>query len=319
MKQQGTRHKAQGNKKQEPKYKHQDTRERTMNDNIILGVDIGGSHITAALVDMTKHAVIESTCVRRPVNSLGYTEDIIDSWAIAIEESWKSYNVKNSKIGIAMPGPFDYENGISFIKGLNKYETLYQQPVKQLLAKRLKILASDIKMINDASAFLLGEVKSGAAKGCSRVVGITLGTGVGSALYLNNTLHEGDLWCTVFKQGKAEDYLSTRWFIQQYGMISGKVVRGVKELQQLAMNDVRVKNIFCEFGRHLANVLIQKYAQHKPDIIVTGGNIARSWDLFMPAAQEYFSEHNIVMNVQPALLQELAAVIGSASCSLNWV
>lgn len=284
-----------------------------MNDEkMILGIDIGGSHITAALVDMATHAVIESTCIRRPVNSLGYTEEIIDAWALAMEASWKNYNIKNSKIGIAMPGPFDYEQGISFIKGLNKYEALYEQPVKQMLAKRLKIDTADIKMINDASAFLLGEVMSGAAKGCNRVVGITLGTGVGSALYLDNTLHEGDLWCTVFKQSSAEAYLSTRWFIQQYGMLSGKVVRGVKELQQLAAHDDRVKNIFCEFGRHLAEVLIQKYAPQSPDIIVAGGNIAKSWDLFMPAAQEYFSKRSIVMNVRPALLQEQAAVIGSA-------
>ena len=68
-------------------------------------------------------------------------------------------------------------------------------------------------MMNDASCFLKGEVFGGAAKGYNHVIGITLGTGLGSATFKNGVVYDGDLYYTPFKESTAEDYLSTRWFI----------------------------------------------------------------------------------------------------------
>ncbi|HRP57404.1 hypothetical protein, partial [Agriterribacter sp.] len=65
-------------------------------------------------------------------------------------------------MGIAMPGPFDYEKGISYITGLHKYEYLYGLNVKELLAAELNIPLGNIRMMNDAAAYLAGELKAGA-------------------------------------------------------------------------------------------------------------------------------------------------------------
>ena len=73
-------------------------------------------------------------------------------------------HILSPKIGIAMPGPFDYENGICYIKGLDKYESLFNLNVKEMLAQQLNIERSDIYMMNDASCFLKGEVFGGVAK-----------------------------------------------------------------------------------------------------------------------------------------------------------
>ncbi len=65
-----------------------------------------------------------------------------------------------------MPGPFDYEKGISFIKDQNKYESLYGLNVKEMMAERLGVSTDHIRLMNDAGCFLQGEVMGGR---CPRV------------------------------------------------------------------------------------------------------------------------------------------------------
>ena len=92
------------------------------NNSIVTGVDIGGSHITVCLVDLHKQSVIEGSELRHHIDSSGTANEVIASWAAPIQEANKRAGLKPTRIGIAMPGPFDYEKGISLIKGLAKYE-----------------------------------------------------------------------------------------------------------------------------------------------------------------------------------------------------
>ena len=87
-----------------------------------------------------------------------------------------------------MPGPFDYEEGVSLITGLHKFESLYGLNVKELLAASLHIVPGMIQMNNDAICYLAGERKAGAVKDGSYVAGLTLGTGLGSAIYRNERI-----------------------------------------------------------------------------------------------------------------------------------
>lgn len=283
-----------------------------MSNNKALGIDIGGSHISAAIVDLDNALVDPQTESRVKIDPSGTAQEIIDAWARAIGDCFTRAGLEEQYIGIAMPGPFDYEQGISLISGLHKFESLYGLNVKQLLAARLSISPAHIKLINDASAFLLGEVKGGAGRGFMDAAGITLGTGLGSAGYFGGVLHEGDLWCTPFKETRAEDYICSRWFVQEYEKVSGKKVEGVKELMALYDHDPLVPALFRTFGQHLAQAILLKYPPGKQKIVVIGGNIAKAWDLFIPAAEAYFREKGITVNLQPALLGERAAIIGAA-------
>src|SRR5690349_18559962 len=92
---------------------------------LIVGIDIGGSHITAALIDLEKQCVLEESKVRSRVNSNGPAEEIIGTWLQVIKDVIAVAPQRITDLRLAMPGPFDYENGISLIKGMNKYESLY--------------------------------------------------------------------------------------------------------------------------------------------------------------------------------------------------
>ena len=82
---------------------------------------------------------------------------------------------------VAVPGPFDYEQGIGLFRDVGKFDSLYGVDVRHGLLTRIRPAPDTIRFLNDADAFGVGEYAAGAARGHDRAVCITLGTGVGSA------------------------------------------------------------------------------------------------------------------------------------------
>src|SRR5690349_12261378 len=153
-------------------------------DALAIGADIGGTHITAAIVDLDKKSIIPGSLAREKVNSHASPEEIVDVWCQAISDARQATGIR--RVGLAMPGPFNYDEGICLIKDQGKYENLYGLNMKTLLSKELDTSNDDIVMINDAASFLQGESFGGAAVGFQRAIGVTLGTGLGTSVYENN-------------------------------------------------------------------------------------------------------------------------------------
>lgn len=284
-----------------------------MNNSTALGIDIGGSHITAALVDLGTRSIIEGSWNRTRINSQGEAAEIIEAWAAVISEVFTKAPAGIKHIGIGMPGPFDYEQGISLMKGQHKYDALYNLNVKDLLAAKLNIAADQIRFINDAGCFLQGEVFSGAGRNYQRVIGLTLGTGLGSAIYHDGVANDANRWCTPFKDGMAEDYLSTRWFVKRYEEVSGEAVPDVKALVSRIAVDDRIQQLFNEFATNLATFLTGFIQAEQPEAIIIGGNIANAADLFFPLLKEELQKQQIQLPILTASLGEAAALIGAAS------
>lgn len=278
----------------------------------VLGIDIGGSHISCCMVELEGASFLRESEVHAKVDPSGSAKELVSAWAKAVKESFEKAHEPMSYIGIAMPGPFDYDQGISMITGLHKFESLYGLNVKALLAEELGIGAGSVRFINDASAFLLGEVKGGAALGFANAAGLTLGTGLGSAGYFDHVMHDGDLWCAPFKDSRAEDYLCSRWVVQEYKKLSGKTIHGVKDLMPGFQHDEHAKTIFESFGRNLGEVLLMKYPPSVQEVVVIGGNIARAWNCFIPYTEAFFRQQGVKMDLRPALLGEDAAIMGAA-------
>lgn len=285
-----------------------------MEKPVALGVDIGGSHITAALVDLETRTLVENSIKRSPVDSQENKEVILSAWCDIISKAFQ--NIKNGarNVGIAMPGPFNYDQGISLIKDQDKFKSLYEVNVKEELAKRLDIPTENIHFINDAAGFLQGEVFAGAAKGNTSVLGLTLGTGLGSSLCLNYKAFDADLWNSEFLDGIAEDYLSTRWFVKRFNQLSGEVVAGVKELVEIVNTNHFATRVFMEFGYNLAQFLIPVIKKHKIDTVIVGGNIAQSFNAFAPELIATLKGNGIDTEIKISELKEHAALIGAASC-----
>ena len=281
------------------------------NGNIVTGVDIGGSHITVAAIDITERKVLPGSEIRMKVNSHATADEILGIWTDAISKLFLKYPHISKKIGVAMPGPFDYSKGISFIKDLNKYDSLYSLNVRNLLAQKLNIPQTCILFRNDAEAFLAGEVLAGAAAGYEKAIGITLGTGFGSAISYKGITNDAILGLSPFLDSIADDYFSTRWFVKRYDELTGRKITNVKELTDLLSTDKNAATVMEEFTINLASLLKKFIHENQPDVLVIGGNISKAHPFFFKGLTARLEESFASVTVKLSQLGEEAALLGA--------
>jgi len=293
------------------------------NRHIAIGIDIGGSHISCGAVDLNINQLIQGTCFEAKVDNQASADVILNSWAGAIKRSIEKVGLNLiAGIGFAMPGPFDYANGIALFKGDNeKYPNLYGVNVVSEIRTRLGIPADvPVRFINDATAFAVSEAWIGVGQGHSRQIALTLGTGFGSAFIADgipvldgDTVPElGCVWHLPFKDGIADDYFSTRWFEKNYLKLTGREVNGVKEIAELFDTDNNARNLLSEYGSNMGDFLAPWIKKFGATHIVIGGNISGAYDKFRKYLRQALANHQVVCGVSISVLKENAAIIGSA-------
>ncbi|MDG4651774.1 ROK family protein [Chryseobacterium arthrosphaerae] len=280
----------------------------------IVGIDIGGSHITMAQVDPEKREIISSTYVREHVNSFDDKETIFSAWISAISKTSHDLAQEDLLIGIAMPGPFDYENGISLMLH-GKFLDIYQVNIKEELAKRLSVSTDRIHFVNDAAAFMEGEVFGGCVRGFKKIFGVTLGTGLGTTFYDGELATDEDLWDSPFKDSICEDYLATRWFVNRYQELTGEQISGTKDLLDKPA-EIQTQ-IFDEYADSFAEFIVKYVDHYKPEVLVIGGNIAKAYPHFEARFIQNLTKNNINLPVKISAIFEDAAILGAASYALK--
>lgn len=274
----------------------------------ILACDIGGTHITSAIVYSETWSILSETIVRKSVNSAQNAKSIFHCWGDAIKESVALFGSPVNKIGIAMPGPFDYEKGISLMLGQNKYDDLYKLNISTGLNHELNFPSLEIRYINDAAAFLQGEVFAMGRDNESHILGITLGTGLGSAVWRQGTkAMDADLWNTPYKDTIFEEYLVTRWFTKRFEELSGHKEPGLKEIIERHRHSDSFKSLIAEYRNNLYQFLSYFSEKETCYKYIMGGNISKAWELINE--KNSFSNFDICVGQQ----QEKAALIGAAS------
>jgi glucokinase len=276
----------------------------------IVGVDIGGSHISAGLLNDPLSGIADDTISRYPVNSRGTMDEILLAWTECIQ----SLNIsEDTCLGIAMPAPFDYDKGISLILDQGKYRSLYQVNLKDELSQRLNIPTRNIAFINDAAAFLQGEAFAAGWPHEMRLMGITLGTGLGGSFKLGNLAEDGAFWSLPFKGGIAEDLISTSFFLKWAEDNFGVKVDGLKTLLSNPEMRTDTLRILQVFGQNLADLIVMQLKGRDIERIVIGGNMVKAADLFFPEMRRVLHEHQINTEIFISKLGEKAAMLGAAS------
>jgi glucokinase len=219
-------------------------------------------------------------------------------------------------VAYAFPAPFDYDAGVSLLK--HKYRALYQADIRTELSRRLDLPPDAITFMHDAQAFLLGEISRGAAQNAHRVIGITLGTGIGSAFAVGGKIVEegtgvppgGEVYDLPWRKGTVENAVSTQFIQSRYRELTGDTL-SVKEIALRAGSDRFAEETVREFGSNLGSILDTLSPAFAPDLIVLGGGISRSAALFLP------SVHAELTHCRPAIavssLLDEAAIVGLAA------
>ncbi len=286
--------------------------------------DVGGSHVSAAICSYSGYALAGITHAPLPESSdAGHfsTASFLRLLHALAQSAAKSAGTEIASLAgacLAMPGPFDYELGISLMQ--HKLQSLYRFDLKTALAARFHWAPGQVRFVNDAAAFTLGEAGAGAARTFSRVLGITLGTGIGAAFAVDRLIADsspgnpehvppgGELWNLPYNGATVEDFVSTRFLRHHYVALSGDAeavaAAEVAHIAELAKGPEPcpepcpevahppfdphciARQAFEDFGRHLGLALNQHAADFRPDVVVLGGGISRAAQLFLPATRK---------------------------------
>lgn len=295
-----------------------------MTSTYYLGIDVGGSHITLDLVDTQTFEMLEGSTVREHLDTHVHPTAVLAVFEHAIRACAAKVGPAAVKgVGLAIPGPFTYEEGICRITPFqNKYEQMFGVNFRQYLSNALDSSAKPVVFNNDAACFALGEYFRGGAQGFKRPVVVTLGTGFGASFLKegrpqtrgSDVPPDGELWHVPYKTGIADDFFSTRWLVAEWKRLTGQTVAGGKEIAHAALKgDLTAKKVYRTFGENLAEFVAPWLAKFGADAFVIGGNIARDWDLYVPALEAGLAARlpNGVA-VKPCELGEQAPIYGAA-------
>jgi len=291
-------------------------------EKLALGADVGGSHITCQLINLTSQHPLDNTRCRVQVNSRASENEILENWISALKTAAGQYPFTSlTGIGFAMPGPFDYPGGTAWFKGVDKFDNLFGINIRGEIQKRLDLpIHYPIRFFNDASCFAIGESWMGGAAKYERVIAVTIGTGFGTTFIKNGIPQagtegipeDGFLYHIPYGHSIADDYFSIRWFLKTYTEKTGRTIRNVKEMYDEAFSDPLVEEIFSEFGTNLGSFLGPWLKNFNAECLVLGGNISKSYLLFKNKMEEQFRKHPVHPVVYLSQMEENAALIGSA-------
>lgn len=253
-----------------------------------LALEVGGTHVQAGRVDTTSWTVRPGTRHRVSLDSNGSAAVIIAAMADCVGQVGSR---AAGRLAVAMPGPFDYAAGIGRFHDVGKFDALAGVDVRAALLARLTPPPRAVAFVNDAAAFALGVWVSGPARGCQRVVAITLGTGVGSGFVDGGTVVSagprvppgGSVHRLLVRGRPLEESISRRALIAVYRRLvpaAGPDI-DVSDIAARASDggDDAASLVFRESFQLLGTALGPRLARFGAEVLVVGGGISRSWPL----------------------------------------
>ena len=312
-----------------------------------IGVDLGGTNIAAGLVDKDLNLLFQDSV---PTGADRPAELIIDDMAALCKKLCADHGVDLSEVesvGIASPGIANHDTGV--VEYANNLP-FRKFPIAQMLRDRLGI--ERVRLENDANAAAWGEAVAGAAKGTTNSVMITLGTGVGGGIIIDNKVYSGFNYagaelghivievngapCSCGRKGCWEAYSSATALIrmtkekieecekagrptlmkkmaEEKGKVSGRTAFDAKRAGDEAAAEVVDKYVL-----YLAEGLSNIVNIFQPEVVSLGGGVSNEGDylldLLMPRIRERVYGGNIVLatKICVAKLGNNAGIIGAA-------
>ncbi len=288
-----------------------------MND-FSIGVDLGGTNLRIAAVDVNGHLVEKVTLGTKV--SLG-RDHVLNDMCDAIQHLSEKYknSAKMLGIGIGVPGIIDMETGL--LRESPNLPGWAEYPVRAEIERRLTTM---VILENDANVAAFGEKWLGAAKEHDDMAMLTLGTGVGGGLVLGGKIWHGMNGmagefghttvepeghpCGCGNRGCLEQYASATAVVRMAreaiaGHSSSALARAAhedaefsaKSIFNLAIQgDEDAKRIFRRVGRAIGIVLSAMVNSLNLPIYVIGGGVASAWEAFAPSIFEELRQRCMV-------------------------
>ena len=286
-----------------------------MPESCVLGVDLGGTAIKLGLFSLDGELLAEH---QRPTPQPATPGSVCMEIAEAI--SVLDPDGKAAVVGIGLPGPMDADARVARVCiNLPGWEEV---PLAAWLEPRLK---RRVTLANDGNCALVGEAWKGAAVGCSDVVLLTLGTGVGGGVMLGGRLFTGHNGAaaepgliTLFPDGP-DCNSGNRGSLEQFASITGLKRLSGAEPSSLAMaasaGDCEAQAHWEHYGQLLGTGICSLVYMFTPQLVLVGGGLAGASEHFLPAVRREVSTR--VQAVSREGLQIKACALGNGAGRLG--
>ncbi len=310
-----------------------------------IGIDLGGTNIVAGLVDKEEKRILHSA--KRKTNAKGRSwQEIADDMIQCCREAVEQYGVSWDEIdsvGIGSPGMVDTEKRmIVFASNLPFDHT-------ELADYLQKELNTPVFVANDADAAAYGEYVAGAGKGSKSMVAVTLGTGIGSGIIIDNKIYTGYGYaggeighnvivvggrpCGCGRKGCFEAYASATGLIcttkehmernkdsLMWQLCEGDINKagGRTAFDAMRAGDAEGKAVVDEYTTYLVEGIVNIVNALQPEIICLGGGVSKEGNNLLDPINEYVEKYAFARfadkktKVVCAQLGNDAGIIGAA-------
>jgi glucokinase len=275
-----------------------------------IGIDIGGTGMKAILYCLEKNKIIESDSLATPKDSFDHFLIMLKALIDPLVEKAKKEKALLKGIGIGIAGMIDHKTGyiikspnIPILDGMNFIEKLkekYNFPVF---------------LDNDTNCCLRAEVLRGSAYGRKNVYGIIIGTGIGGAWWFNDKIYNGARGGAGEPGRMVVDFSDPIDLEKAYQKLTQN--NPAQMAEEAYRGDDLAEKSYEETGKFLGMAFANIVNIIDPEIIVIGGSVIKSSDLFISSAKKTMKE--FIMNteskkikIKKSKLRDQAGSIGAA-------
>jgi glycyl-radical enzyme activating protein/glucokinase-like ROK family protein len=292
-----------------------------MNDDWVIGVDLGGTKIEIGLISPENRVTAR---VRIPTNPGLGPRSVVERIAREVETltALRPSSERPAALGLCSPGPVD--NAAGTLLDPPNLGGLHYSPLQHMLSERLGI---PVQIEHDAKAACLGEYYYGAGRGERSMTYIITGTGVGSASILNGQMlrgqnntagevghvpldRDGDV-CSCGSRGCFETFIAGPWLVRRYQRkvrnanleslpniaapsipAAGSPDMSAVDVVNLALaGDPLARQVMEEAGGALGAAVATLAMLLDVDLFVIGGSVVKSGDLLLEPARRAVPAH----------------------------
>jgi glucokinase len=196
---------------------------------------------------------------------------VVDSISKAISEV---FDQEILGIGIGVPGLVDLQNNtVIDVVNIPSWDVV---PLKQLIEDRFQ---KPVFVNNDANCFALGEKYFGKGRTYQNFVGMTLGTGLGAGIILNNHLYPGrycgagEFGSMCYRDKTVEAYASGQFF-------KDRNLSGSEQFILAQDGNPDALLLFSELGEHIGRAIANILFTLAPEAVILGGSVSHSYPFF---------------------------------------
>jgi len=271
----------------------------------VIGIDLGATNIRGAVVSGDALSEI----ITRRIHTKGTKEQVLGD-VYSLIDALIDDEVK--AIGIGVPSVVDVKRGIIYdVIHIPSWKEVH---LKELLEDRYHI---PVFVNNDANCFALGEHYFGKGKGVADMIGVTIGTGLGSGIIINHHLYAGkncgagEFGMVDYLDNNIEYYCSGSFFQNVYGLNGEDVFKKAKN------GDAQALKLYGELGTHLGNAIKIIMYTYDTGLIVLGGSVQLAFEFFEQAMWERIKTFGFPKSIEGLEIKtsalENSGILGAAA------